>query len=286
MDVWPVGLSTGCFYRQNILSCLETILSGGFDLIEVCSVPSHLDYHNLEHVRQAGTRIRELGIKPHSLHAPFAQHIDISSLTEPVRKNALVEIYRAAQAAAILEVKNFVIHPGPEDPTIEAPEVHLERLKHTTESLFLIARECERLGMKCVLENKLPHLVFARIDDLVFILDATVLVNVGICLDTGHAHVARALDRMLDVLAPFLCMLHAHDNREYSDEHLPPGEGGVDWSRVAAGLKADHFKGPVILELASFGDAHEIIAGAKRGKQFLQDVFHQVGLLASREARP
>ena len=42
MDVWPVGLSTGCFYQQSILTCLNAIKQGGFDLIEVCSVPSHL----------------------------------------------------------------------------------------------------------------------------------------------------------------------------------------------------------------------------------------------------
>jgi hypothetical protein len=32
MDVWPAGLSIGCFYQQRNLSCLETIKQGGFDL--------------------------------------------------------------------------------------------------------------------------------------------------------------------------------------------------------------------------------------------------------------
>jgi sugar phosphate isomerase/epimerase len=196
-----------------------------------------------------------------------------------IRKNALTEIYRAAEAAATLEVEHFVIHPGPEDPSIESPQVHLERLKHTTESLFLIAEVCRQLGIRCVLENKLPHLVFARIEDLVFILDATVLVDVGICLDTGHAHVARALDGMVNMLAPFLCMLHAHDNLANSDEHLPPGEGGIDWNRLAAGLRSDHFNGPVILEIAALGNDFEIMNRAKLGKQFLQEVFQRVNLL-------
>jgi sugar phosphate isomerase/epimerase len=279
MDVWPVGLSTGCFYQRKILSCLETIKSGGFHLIEVCSVPTHLDYHNLPDVRLASVRIRELGMKAHSFHAPFAQRIDISSPSGSIRKNALTEIYRAAEAAAALGVEHFVIHPGPEDPSIESPQIHLERLKQTTESLFLIAEVCRQLGIRCVLENKLPHLVFARIEDLVFILDATVLVNVGICLDTGHAHVARALDGMLNMLAPFLCMLHAHDNRANSDEHLPPGEGGIDWNRFSAGLMSNYFNGPVILEIASLGDDFEIMNRAKLGKQFLQEVFQRVDLL-------
>ena len=40
MDDWPDGLSTGCFYQQSILTCLETIKDHGFDSIEVCSLPN------------------------------------------------------------------------------------------------------------------------------------------------------------------------------------------------------------------------------------------------------
>jgi sugar phosphate isomerase/epimerase len=275
MDVWPVGLSTGCFHQQSILTCLKAIKLGGFDLIEVCSVPGHLDYQNFGQVRDARTRIRELDLKAQSFHAPFAAHIDISSPCDSIRKNALEEISVAAEAAAFLEATYFVIHPGPEHEFGEDERHHIERLKHTTESLFQIAGHCRRLGIRCVLENKLPHLVFSRIDDLVFILDATVMTRAGICLDTGHAHLARALESMVAVLAPFLCMVHAHDNRARADEHLPPGEGTIDWVRLTSGLKAAHFNGPVVLELGSSGKSGEIMKRAGRSKQFLQDVFRK-----------
>lgn len=280
MDVWPVSLSTGCFYQLNILSCLKTIKDSGFNWIEVCSTLGHLDYHDSAAVRRVHLRIRELEMKACSFHAPFAEHIDISSPNVPVRQNALAEIFLAAEAAALLEATYFVIHPGPERESIEDPHVHIDRLKHTTDSLFKIAAYCCRLGVRCVLENKLPHLVCAKIDDLVFILDATAMSNVGVCLDTGHAHVARALESMLDVLAPFLCMLHAHDNRAHVDEHLPPGEGGIDWMRFACGLKAARFDGLVVVELSSSGDDWETMERAKRGREFLQDTFRRAGLLS------
>jgi hypothetical protein len=135
MDAWPVGLSTGCFHQQSILSCLETIKQDGFDLIEVCSVPSHLDYHNVEVIRDARTRIRELDMQTHSFHAPFAPAIDITSPDDSVRSNALEEISVAAEAAASLEATYFVIHPGPEHELIEDERQHIERLKHMTEDL-------------------------------------------------------------------------------------------------------------------------------------------------------
>jgi sugar phosphate isomerase/epimerase len=279
MDAWPVSLSTSCFYQLNILSCLKTIKDAGFDWIEVCSTLSHLDYHDSAAVRHVHLRIHEVDMKTSSFHAPFAEHIDISSPSDPVRKKALAEIFLAAEAAALLEATYFVIHPGPERESIEERQVHIDRLKYTTESLFRIGAYCRRLGVRCVLENKLPHLVFAKIEDLVFILDATAISNIGVCLDTGHAHVARTLETMLDVLAPFLCMVHAHDNRAHSDEHLPPGEGGIDWTRFASGLKAARFNGLVVLELSSSGNNWETMERAKRGRAFLLDTFRQAGLL-------
>jgi sugar phosphate isomerase/epimerase len=196
-----------------------------------------------------------------------------------VRKKALAEIFLAAEAAALLEATYFVIHPGPERESIEDRQAHIDRLKHTTESLFKIAAYCRRLGVRCVLKNKLPHLVFAKIDDLVFILDAVAISNIGVCLDTGHAHVARTLESMVNVLAPFLWMVHAHDNQAHSDEHLPPGEGGIDWTRFASGLKAAHFNGLVVLELSSSGNDWETMKRARRGREFLQDTFRGAGLL-------
>ena len=85
MSDWPVGLSTGCFYHTNILDCLETIHNSGFSMIEVCSFPAHLDYHDSTRVREAARRIDELGMEPYSFHAPFADHIDITALDRDCR---------------------------------------------------------------------------------------------------------------------------------------------------------------------------------------------------------
>ena len=99
MDDWLAGLSTGYFHQQSILSCLENIKNGGFNSIEVCSAPSHLDYHNSADVIKAHALIREVGMNVYSFHAPFAEYIDISSSSNSVHRNALEEIHMAADAA-------------------------------------------------------------------------------------------------------------------------------------------------------------------------------------------
>src|SRR5271165_187311 len=72
MSDWPVGLSTGCFYQRSIFDCLEVISRGGFNIIEVCSFPVHLNYHDRDMVARAARRAEELGMETYSFHAPFA----------------------------------------------------------------------------------------------------------------------------------------------------------------------------------------------------------------------
>ncbi len=80
MSDWAVGLSTGSFYRSHILEGLPLMHGSGFELLEISSFGAHLDYHDLDAVRRAAGRIRELGMEPFSFHAPFSAQIDITSL--------------------------------------------------------------------------------------------------------------------------------------------------------------------------------------------------------------
>ncbi|MEI9892548.1 MAG: TIM barrel protein [Chthoniobacter sp.] len=89
-----------------------------------------------------------------------------------------------------------------------------------------VARRCGELGIGCVLENKLPHLLFSNISDILWILAALDGVNVGACLDTGHAFLSDDLPNLMRKLAGHLRMIHAHDNRHQFDDHLPPGDAG------------------------------------------------------------
>ena len=87
MNVWPFGISTGCFYKTDILQALPLVREGGFTLIEVCSFPAHLDYHDPGHVREAAELMAKLGIVANSFHAPFAENIDIASLNPAHRES-------------------------------------------------------------------------------------------------------------------------------------------------------------------------------------------------------
>src|SRR5271166_2834224 len=190
MSDWPVGLSTGCFYQDSIFDCLETISRGGFNIVEVCSFPAHLNYHDTDTVARASRRVEELGMEAYSFHAPFSDSIDISSSDASLREQALVEILQAAEAAAMFQVRYFVIHPGPEHWDLKEEERRLDRLKWAAEILNRVAERCKELGRGCILENKLPHLLFARTSDILWILSTMDTGEMGVCLDTGHANLS------------------------------------------------------------------------------------------------
>jgi sugar phosphate isomerase/epimerase len=280
MNDWQVGLSTGCFYQKSIFDCLELVRQSGFSMIEICSFPAHLDYHDLDAVRRAARQIEELGMEAYSFHAPFAPHIDISALEADRRGVALKEIMMAAEAAAILQVRYFVIHPGPEqEEKSDLPCVErFQRMQNAANVLDQVALHCRKLGIGCVLENKLPHLLFGNTSDILWILGAMKSINVGTCLDTGHAYLSGDLDNVVHKLSGHLQMIHANDNDRSYDDHKPPGEGKIDWKRLLTELSQIEFHGGLILELSGNQASDIVLAGARRARRYLREISRQLAL--------
>ena len=274
---WRIGLSTGCFYNQPIADCLPLIRENGFNAIEVCSSPAHLDFRDSKSVQGAAKQISELGLETYSFHAPFAPHIDIASFDEGQRAASVAEICEAAEAAAVLRVHYFVLHPGPENPAVVAPEEQLPRLQHLIASLNRVASHCKKLGIRCVLENKLPHLIFGKPSDILWILDGINSAEVGFCLDTGHAFFAGHIcDLVRRVVSGYLRMIHAHDNNGTNDDHLPPGDGKIDWKQLLRDLVQADFHGAFILELTGESDPNLTMSNARKGRSFLREVARQL----------
>lgn len=278
MTSWPIGLSTGCFYHQSIPDCLPLIRESGFSMIEVCSSPEHLDFHDSKSVHQTAQKIRELGMEAYSFHAPFAPNIDIASSDVSQRTASVTEILRAVEAAALLQVHYFVLHPGPENPATIPMAEQLPRMKHVIESLNEVARRCRELGIMCVLENKLPHLLFGNTSDILWILDGINAAEVGVCLDTGHAFLANDMHALVHKLAGHLRMIHAHDNGGANDNHLPPGDGKIDWEKFLRDLITARFRGAFILEMAGNDDPGVTMANARRGRAYVREIARRIAL--------
>ena len=133
--------------------------------------------------------------------------------------------------------------------------------------------------MSLVLENMLPHLLFGRSSDVLWIMGAIQDLNVGLCLDTGHAHIAGDLYSAAHKLSSHLQMVHVNDNHGQFDQHLPPGKGGIDWQRIVQQLAASAFRGGLILELCGDPEGHDrVLQQAQEARVYLQQIFRFVQL--------
>jgi sugar phosphate isomerase/epimerase len=117
----------------------------------------------------------------------------------------------------------------------------------------------------------LPHLLFGHVNDMLYLLGSIRDCKVGTCLDTGHAYLSRELGMVANKLSGHLHLIHVNDNRGERDDHLPPGEGHIDWPWFIGELKRWNFKGTLILELSSRENESVtgMLARARHAKDFL-----------------
>jgi sugar phosphate isomerase/epimerase len=272
-------MSTGCFYNTSIFECLEDIRGAGFSLIEVVCFPAHLDYRDMDAVSAAHRRVRELGLEAYSVHAPFSDDIDITSPDEGARAHARDELLRAVQAAATLGARHLVVHPGPEHGGGDAQE-RTTRAWNAVQVLDAVAGSCRQRGVRLVLENMLPHLFAGPFRRLMWIIGAMSSSAVGVCLDVGHAQLAGELPHIVEKLPSCLRMIHLHDNRGNRDDHLPPGQGHVDWRALLDLLRQANFSGGMMLELAKGDDKQALLASARAGRLFVRELCRELALEA------
>jgi sugar phosphate isomerase/epimerase len=98
-----------------------------------------------------------------------------------------------------------------------------------------LAPKAQSLGLKIALENGLPGYMVTT-SELLSLVSEYGSPAVGICYDSGHAHITDDTACALKTLGPHVVTVHLHDNDGKEDQHLLPGEGTLDWKAVVAAL--------------------------------------------------
>lgn len=259
---WNVGISTGIGYRHPIGEVLEPIARAGFTAIEVSTAPSHLDLARPDRLGELARRIAELGLRVHSLHAPFGHDVNLTSPDASQRQHALDRLVQATDALALLGGGLYVIHPGGEDQRwIWEREA---RLAASVEGLTRVWEACCVRGLTLVLETPLPHLLGGQPEDFAWILERVPAQGTGVCLDTSHTSLGGVLFESLERFGSRLVHVQASDNHGVTDDHLPPGDGVLDWKHVLSALVRAGYRGTMMLEVSGNGDVAGHVARAVR----------------------
>ena len=118
---------------------------------------------------------------------------------------------------------NFVVHLNNRTDEIQS-EVGLVRLRK-----MLVV--CEQCNINLCVENLCSE------TEIPYIFEHIKHDKLKICFDSGHQNFITPNLDVLGKFGEFVTVLHLHDNHGSSDEHSVCGQGTIDWSVVAQGLK-------------------------------------------------
>jgi sugar phosphate isomerase/epimerase len=242
---WSIGLSSGARIDWPVAKVLEVFHQLDVPGVELATRPDHFDIRRPEDVAAVSARLHAFGIQPVSIHAPFGKGLDVADARPEVRAagvNAALEAGRALKHAG---GRLVVVHPS--DLVRHEHQVNA-RLEDAARSLTAAAAQCQKEGLVLAVESPLPHLIGGHPDEFAWLL-GKIPADVKVCLDTGHTTLGGFWDRFVEIAAGRLMHVHANDNHGRFDDHLPPGDGNIDWGHIVRTLREAQFAGWIMLEL-------------------------------------
>ena len=183
----------------------------------------------------------------YTVHAPFAD-TNIASFNQPLKKLVMQQLERSLRNANLLESSVWVIHPGMHSGlTAIHPN---EDLKINLKSLKYLAKKADDMGIKMAVENMpepFPWLL-KRASDFKEFYKELGSEEIGIAFDAGHANTAGQIDEILKYFTNKIIHVHASDNDGSFDDHLPIGQGTINWKKIVDKLARAKFNGFIMVE--------------------------------------
>jgi sugar phosphate isomerase/epimerase len=177
------------------------------------------------------------------LHGPFWDLCPGSS-DRSVRQVSQFRYHQLFDLVEVFQPIQVVCHSG-YDPNHHGTDhgFYLERSVAIWEP---IVGRAETSGVPLLIENVWEHgpefhrELFARLNSH----------HCGFCLDVGHQHTfsKTPLAKWIEALGCFLKEIHVHDNSGVGDDHLPVGQGTIDFALLFSLLQARAIKPVLTLE--------------------------------------
>ena len=211
-------------------------------------------FKNHQHVRQHFNG-------PLALHGPFigiTYDQDDCILREAIQKR-MDETFKVVES---IQPEVLVLHAGYSE---EVEKFHLESkwLSETADYWSYEIQRYAQIGVTVVLENVLEKTPAP----LLQLHDAINHPNLKLCLDVGHANIWSKLHpaQWVEQLGTRIYHIHLHDNHGADDEHLPIGEGTIDFDSIFMSIKKYTPETVVSLEVDAEKDrvmacVHDVIA--------------------------
>ncbi len=229
------------------------------------------EYHAMEvtyseHMRHVDTtRFNEELMRIIKLYHPeIITHIsdfNIAEENEVLQRAIVAEFENCCMYTKMLQGNRIVVHCGSnklmhisifhEDGSRQTQEEVFEKLwKLSVETMQELCDIAENYGIIIYTENLSNNKLIQSVEQLNRYITEVDRENLAIVYDIGHSHFT-GHDVAAETVAckNRLKHLHIHDNHGKKDEHLPVGDGTIDWKAFCDALEEVHYDGIYLMEL-------------------------------------
>src|SRR5678815_1659676 len=226
-DVADFGVSTHLFHEHRLTrDHLVHIAAHGFEAVELFATRAHFDYHD-DHARaQLAEWLSDTRLQLHSVHAPafealrhgrWVGALSNASSNESRRRAAIAEAEAALALVAHVPFQYLVTHIGV--PMTEAGSGADNQRHAARRSVEDLAALAAKVNVRVAVEV-IPNSLSSASDLLDLIEEDLDGLDVGVCLDYGHAHLMGDVGESIETLSGHLLTTHVHDNDGKRDDHL------------------------------------------------------------------
>jgi sugar phosphate isomerase/epimerase len=271
------GVSTHLFHEARLCrDHLVHVAAHGFELVEVFATRAHFDYRDERAIDELAGAIGDTRLEVHSMHAPIFEAMkdgkwvgsfSNASGDERRRQAALEEARAALQVARHIPYRYLVLHLGmPAAEQVPPSDNQPAAARRSIEEIAAFAADVQVQVALEVIPNPLssPAALVRLIEDD---LEG---VDVGICLDYGHARLMGDLGDAIETVSGHLWTTHVHDNGGRRDDHLVPYAGSIDWDGAMIATQKIGYDGAFMLEVANTGDPIDVLKRAARARERLE----------------
>lgn len=228
---------------------LEDMGYSGWEIVQEGS--QTLDEGNIQLVRD----ISETTDLTLTMHLPFSD-MNMAGLNKGIHEEIMRQMKKCLDMGSGL-VNLAVVHPGYLSPY--GSQVREEAWKVNSESIQELCDYADDRGIVIAVENmpKMPKIYGMVPDEMLDILKDVNRDNAGITFDVGHANTLGLVDEFVEKCLGKIKHMHIHDNHGSRDEHLPLGQGTVDWTKLMGNISG--YRGMMVTEMMDLDEGRQCI---------------------------
>jgi sugar phosphate isomerase/epimerase len=253
-----LGVATYPAYPHTLEDFIRLASSLNVNFVEIKAEKPHAFPSDMKRkrIKEIKRILNSLNLKP-ILHASF-HDVNLSSLSPWIRRASIKQILKCVEMGAELGAEVIVVHGGGLSREYPISLVD-EASSILVESLSEIVLFAKKAGLTIGLENRHRSKDIELISTPQNHLAVLERINSPHCkavLDIGHANTFNLeLSQYIKAISSYLIEVHLHDNNGVQDEHLPLGDGKIDFVESIHHVNLERGKElPFILEMTSAED--------------------------------